>query len=84
MQVVAVVGLNAVSAFAEVLLVRVEQEVLHHVRHLYLLKDRKEDAFGHTADPGATVQGELCTGLARTLCVEKKKDEALFQGLPRG
>ncbi len=72
MQVVAVVGLNTVGVVAKVLLVCVEQEVLHHVRHLHFLKHRKEDAFAHTADPGATVQGTVCTGLTRTLVVEKR------------
>lgn len=67
LQVVAVVGLNAVGVVAKVLLVCVEQEVLHHVRHLHLLEHRKEDAFGHTADPAATVQGAVCSSLTRTL-----------------
>lgn len=71
MQVVAVVGLDAVRVVAEVLLVCMEQEVLHHVRHLHFLKHRKEDALGHAADPGATVQGTVCTGLTRTLWVDK-------------
>lgn len=50
MQVVAVVGLNAVGIIAKVLLVSMEQEVLHHVHQLHFLKHREEDAFAHTAD----------------------------------
>lgn len=77
MQVEAVVGLDAVRVVAKVLLVGVEQEVLHHVRHLHFLKHRKEDAFCHTANPAATVQGAVCAGLTRTLWV-KKRDESLI------
>lgn len=72
LQVVAVVGLDAVGVIAKVFLVSVEQEVLHHVRHLHFLKHRKEDAFGHAADPAATVQGAVCAGLTGTLRAGKK------------
>lgn len=71
LQVVAVVGLDAVGVVAQVLLVCVEQEVLHHVRQLHFLKDGKEDAFADTADPGATVQSTVCAGFTRTLQQEE-------------
>lgn len=72
LQVVTVVGFDAVCVVAEVLLVCMEQEVLHHVRHLHFLKHGKEDALGHAADPGATVQGAVCPGLPRTLRVNNR------------
>lgn len=72
LQVEAVVGLDAVGVVAKVLFVCVEEEVLHHVRQLHLLKHRKEDAFGHAADPAATVQGTVRAGFTGTLWMQKK------------
>lgn len=77
MQVVAVVGLDAVGVIAQVLLVCVEQEVLHHVRHLHFLKHREEDAFRHTADPAAAVQSAVCAGLTGTLRVKRKGNRTI-------
>lgn len=59
LQVVTVVGLDAVGVIAQVLLMCMQQEVLHHVCHLYFLKHRKEHTFGDTADTGTTVQGTV-------------------------
>lgn len=67
LQVVAVVGLDAVRVVAQVFLVCVEQEVLHHVCHLHFLKHGQEDAFAHTADPTATVQSAMRASLTGTL-----------------
>jgi len=71
LQVVTIVGLDAVSVVAQILLVRMEQEVLHHVRHLHFLKHGKKDAFGHAPNPTSTIQGTVCTGLTGTLLAKK-------------
>lgn len=70
LQVVTIVGLNAVSIITQVLLVCMEQEVLHHVCHLQFLKHRKEDAFGHSPNPRATIQSAVCACLTRALLLK--------------
>lgn len=79
LQVVAVVGLDAVGVVTQVVLVGVQQEMLHHVGHLHLLKDGQQDALGDPADPGAAVQGATGAGLPRAL--EEDRTLALDQGL---
>lgn len=55
LQVVAVVCLDAVGVVTQVLLVGVQQEVLHHVGHLHLLKDGQQDTLGDPANPTAAI-----------------------------
>lgn len=72
LQVVAVVGLDAIGVVSQVLLVGVEQEVLHHVGHLHLLKDGQQDGLGDPADPAAAVQGAVGAGLPGALEEERE------------
>lgn len=78
MQIVAVVGLNTVSIVTQVLLMCMEQEVLHHVCHLQFLKHRKEHTFGYPPDPTATIQSTLGARITRPLLLRKKKKKGLI------
>lgn len=71
MQAIAVVGLDAVRVVTEVVLMCVQQELLHHVHQFQFLKHRKEDTLGYAANPRATVQGTVSTGLPWTLWVNQ-------------
>lgn len=67
LQVVQVVGLHAVGVVPQVTLMGMENELLRHVQHLHGFKYRKQNPFGHPANPTATIKGPLGVSLPRSL-----------------